>query len=364
MDNPVCWPRVEACVGTEGGAPSLPYSITFVCFNRQHYPELFERLDVVPDPAEFRVRRATNEECWSVLTYIQLKRRGFNVTISDRFVPGQICVASTLDYGFSQRPFDSFVVGCRGDGPRPAMCDFTIAQNQANIDSKTTILMPLWPQPGLIPRSVERGNRLENLVYKGHVENLFAAFQTDEFKDQLATIGVRFQMGLGRGQIPGDWHDYRTADLVLAVRDLTEKDAMVKPASKLINAWLAGVPALLGPESAYRDLKQSDLDYIEIRTPQDAIAAISRLKSQPLLYEKMVTNAVERAAEFSEDRMAQRWVDALSGPIAEEYRRWLKKSRLARLAVTPVRYLRQKVATRSAIYDRYHGRRIASGRIT
>jgi hypothetical protein len=47
------------------------------------------------------------------------------------------------------------------------------------------------------------------------------------------------------------WHDYSTDDLVLAVRDLTEKDALVKPASKLVNAWIAGVPALLGPEPAF-----------------------------------------------------------------------------------------------------------------
>jgi hypothetical protein len=358
-------PQVQESGDLKVGVPSLPYPVTFVCFRPAIYPELFARPDEVPNPDEFRVRRASNEEAWSVLTYIQLKRRGFNVAISDRFVPGGLCVASTLDYGIRSRPFDSFVVGCRSDGPRPSLCEFTIVQNKANVDSKTTIFIPHWPHPGLIPRSNERGNRLECMVYKGGVSNLYETFRTDEFKGQMAALGVRFQIEMGViHEPPPDWHDYSAADLVLAVRDLTEKDALVKPASKLINAWLAGVPALLGPEPAFRDLRQSELDYIEIKTPQDAIDAVSRLKSQSSLYEAMVSNSFRRASEYTEDCNARRWVDALSGPIAQGYRRWLKKSRPARLATLPLRFVRQKLAIRSATYHRYHGYRIASGRTT
>jgi hypothetical protein len=347
------------------GPPSLPYPVTFVCFGSGPYADLFERSDEAPDPGVFKIRRVSSEEAWSVLTYVQLKSRGFNVSISERFVPGRLCVASTLCYGIRSRPFDCFVVGCRSDGPRPALCDFTIVQNRANVDSKTTIFIPHWPQPGLIPRSGERGHRLECMVYMGDLGNLYRPFRTGEFEAQLAGLGVHFRKELGTvEQAPPDWFDYRTVDLFLAVRDLTEKDALVKPASKLVNAWRAGVPALLGPEAAYRDMRQSELDYIEIRTPQDAIDAISRLKSNSSLYEAMVTNAHRRAVEFTDDRHCQRWVDVLSGPIAEEYGRWLKKSLAERLAVTPLRYMRQKLAQRSANYHRHHGYRIASGRTT
>ena len=38
----------------------------------------------------------------------------------------------------------------------------------------------------------------------------------------------------------------------------------LKPPSKLFNSWLAGVPAVLGHESAYRAERRSDLDYIEV----------------------------------------------------------------------------------------------------
>lgn len=349
----------------EVGRPDLPFPVTFVCFRPEPYLDLFESPDVVPDPDEFGIRRASNEECWSVLTYIQLKRRGFDVSISDRFVPGMICVASTVDYGIRSRPFDCFVVGCRGDNPRPSLCDFTIVQNRAQVDSGTNAYMPLWTQPGLIPRSRDRGRRLECMAYMGDVGNLYEPFRTDEFEAQVAGLGVRFRKEFGAiHQTPAGWHDYRSADLVLAVRDMTEKDALVKPPSKLVNAWCAGVPALLGPEAAYRDMRRSELDYIEIRTPQDAIDAISRLKSHPSLYEDMVSNARRRAAEFTAERHCRRWVDALSGPIAEEYRRWLKRGLAARLAAVPARLLRHRLAQRSAEYHRDHGYRIASGRTT
>ena len=64
------------------------------------------------------------------------------------------------------------------------------------------------------------------------------------------------------------------------MRDLTESDYFAKPASKLVNAWHAGVPALLGPEPAYQALRMQ-FDYIEIRSPEDAIREVIRLKENP-----------------------------------------------------------------------------------
>ena len=105
------------------------------------------------------------------------------------------------------------------------------------------------------------------------------------------------------------WNDYSTTDIFLAVRDMTEGDALVKPPTKLVNAWMAGVPALLGPEPSFLRLKRCDLDFIEVRTPTEAFAAIRRLKDNPELYRQMVVNGRVRARDFTVDQIARRWVE-------------------------------------------------------
>ena len=51
-------------------------------------------------------------------------------------------------------------------------------------------MMPHWPQPGLLPRLKERGNRIENMVFKGRKLNLYHEFRSPEFRASLASLGV------------------------------------------------------------------------------------------------------------------------------------------------------------------------------
>lgn len=44
--------------------------------------------------------------------------------------------------------------------------------------------------------------------------------------------------------------------------------------TSFLTTLFAGCPALLGPEPAYQFLWKSELDYIEIRSPNDVISAI------------------------------------------------------------------------------------------
>jgi hypothetical protein len=96
-----------------------------------------------------------------------------------------------------------------------------------------------------------------------------------------------------------DWPDFRTVDAVLAVRPAACPRRDSKPATKLCNAWLAGVPALLSPEVAYRELRRSPLDYLEVAGPEEAKGAVDRLLAEPGLYQRMVANGRERAAEVT-----------------------------------------------------------------
>ncbi len=346
---------------------SLPYPVTFVVRALESWPELSHSSEAsIPDPNSLHIhsRIQNNEECWIIMTYLQLKRKHLNVSISDRCIPGEICVVSSIDLGIKDRSFNSFIVGCRGDSFKPSLCDFTVVQNKACLDSETDIFIPLWPQSGLIPRLKERGSKIENIVYKGGEINLYEAFRSPEFKRELEKLGVTLRINCNLENGSALWHDYSTDDLVLAVRDLTEKDALVKPASKLVNAWIAGVPALLGPEPAFGEQRQSDLDYIEVTTPQAVFEAVKLLKSQPELYQKMVANGHKRAEDFTTEKMIQRWYEFLAGPVADGYKRWRKRTQVSRIAEFSLRSIQHKIAAREAAYHREHGYRPISGRHT
>jgi hypothetical protein len=350
---------------TETVLTPLPYPVTFVCYYLEKWSDLLSHdIQHLPDPEMIPERIITNEECWIIMTYLNLKKRNLNVYLSNKFTEGNICVASSLDFGIKQKTFSSFVVGCRSDGPKPTLCNIAIVQNQANIKSDNDIFIPHWPQPGLIKRSSARQNRIQNIVFKGDEINLYEAFRSPEFFHELENLGVQLQInGLRTGKAL-QWHDYSEADLVLAVRDLTERDALVKPASKLINAWTAGVPALLGPEPAFQNLRKSHLDYIEVKTPQEAITAIRRLIDDPDLYAKMVSNGQQRALEFSTDKIAQRWHEVLSTQAALSYSRWCKQSFISRISNFALRAVNHKLAVKDAAYHRLHGYRPVSNRWT
>lgn len=342
---------------------ALPFPVTFVYRSKERWSDLFlgsDAIESIPDPDTIPGKIVSNEDCWILLTYLHLKRRNLNVYLSDRFIPGTICVASALDFGIRDKTFDTFVVGCRSDGFKPALCDVAIVQNPANVQSKTDILIPHWPQPGLIKRNQVRENRIENLVFKGSDNNLYEAFRSEDFIRELENLGVRFQINGLQKNRPVEWHDYSEADLVLAVRDLTQKDALVKPASKLVNAWIAGVPALLGPEPAFQKLMESHLDYIEVTTPQDALDAIRKLKHDPNLYRAMIVNGQKRAEAFSTAQIAQKWQQALAEPIAQLYSKWCDRNSYSKISEFALRTVLQKIAQAQANYHRNHGYRPVS----
>jgi hypothetical protein len=319
-----------------------------------------------PSPRELAPRIINNEDCWVVMTYVHLRRRGLPVRLRDAFVPGEICVASSLDYGIRARPDRSLVIACRGDGPRSILCDFQVVQNPLNVWSKRDFLIPLWPQPDLLPRDPARGDRVRTIVYKGDINNLHQTFRSDAFVADLAKRGVHLALDRSAKSDRVAWGDYRDADLLLAVRNLTLPDARVKPASKLLNAWHAGVPALLGPEPAFRALRRSELDYIEVRTPADALAAVDRLLAEPARYRAMVEQAARRAPELDDDAIAGLWIALLEAarqalPRRRRLPRPLQVGRFAGQAVL------QKVFNYRSVYARTHGQRIlpahgASGR--
>ena len=120
-----------------------------------------------------------------------------------------------------------------------------------------------------------------------------------------------------------DWHDYENVDILIAFRpNPKRKDEKqghrTKPATKLYNAWFAGVPAVLANEYAYQQMRKTDLDYIAIKEPHEVKDAILRLKNNTELYNNMVTNGKERAEEFTVNKIADQWENFLLNVLPQK----------------------------------------------
>jgi hypothetical protein len=194
--------------------------------------------------------------------------------------------------------------------------DHLIVQNPRQAARGQVSYVPLWPQPGLVPRAAARGASIRRVSFHGFALNLDPGFADPGFRDELGRLGIEFEVRQER------WWDYHDVDAVLAVRTRSADVLATKPASKLTNAWLAGCVALLGPEPAFRDLRRSELDYVEVSSPAEAVEALRRLAGDEERVRRMMVNGRERAWEFDFESVARRWEFVLGTVIPPVYRRW------------------------------------------
>jgi hypothetical protein len=322
--------------------------------------------DVDPDADWTRFRNARAQ--WIPHTYVRLRRAGHAVRIDNRPPEHGIVVVFAGD----MRRFLSActarrslrVVCAQADRrvPEAALADVIVQHNGLRADGRRRFFIPNWPQGGLVPRHPGRGTSVRTVCYKGHLDNLRQDFLTREWERYVQHRDLRFVIDadlsdddprlreLGPHISVGStsrWNDYTDADVVLAVRPQQRDLHRHKPAVKLVNAWRARVPALLGPEHAYRELRSSRLDYLEVTSVAEAIEALDRLCAQPGLYEEMVANGAQRAAEFSVESVTRQWETLLFSTLTD----WRPK-RLVRLASpinVPVRRAIRGIKSRAAV---------------
>ncbi len=311
--------RSTAAASTEtlAGEPH----VTFVLHGSDVAP--LARLDPDRDWREF----VTGERAWVLQTFLRLRAAGLDASLSDRLPRTGIAVFSAshrarLARGPVQRT-DAFLLATRQDRRETLFADAEVVQNPVQADDATRLHVPHWPQPGLIARDAARGDRLRRIEYKGFVGNLHPGFQDPAWPRFLARHGIEWVCdGKVYRQDTTDglqlqWNDYRDTDLVLAVRPMSADLHLRKPATKLCNAWLAGVPAMVGPESAYRALRRDASDFIEVSSRAEAEAAVLRLLEEPGLYARMRQRAAERAVDCSIARVTQRWMEVLGREVPQ-----------------------------------------------
>jgi hypothetical protein len=253
---------------------------------------------------------------WILQTFLRLRSAGVPVTLIDAPPASGIVVthARRLDEllrGLGDaRPFG--VVSVRAEVLPPRRdADWEIVQNAGAANNRRSFFVPMWPQPGLVPRSTHRGSRIERVGYKGFEHNLHPYFTSEAWRSELAARGIEWVCELWDDDDPPPWHDFSSLDLVVAVRPDLRRRYRNKPASKLVNAWLAGVPAIVGPEAPFRELRESADDFVEVRAPEQALDAIDTLRRNPARYLAMIENGTDRGAQFSPEAIAAQWIGVL-----------------------------------------------------
>ena len=294
---------------------------TFFLPDEAHLDRL-RRLDPDHQVSEF----ATGQRGWILQTYLRLAAAGHPVELSAELPRGGLLVYHAKHVErllrYWRRWGDCLLVSVRADHSESHLADFELLQNRVWEDGVRRFFVPFWPQPGLVQRDPSRGARVERVAFKGFASNLQPVFKRPAFAEALRKRGIELVIDAvdysdaATEDSSLRWGDYSDVDLVLAVRPL-EGMHTHKPASKLYNAWRAGVPALLGPEAAFRELRADPLDYLEVSSVPDALAAIDRLRADPSLYQKMVDNGRQRATEFAPEAVLARWVDVLWRRIPE-----------------------------------------------
>lgn len=293
--------------------------------------------------------------CWTLQTYLRLKASGFSCEFV-RNMPEEGIVIAHRDCLFDelQPQRDLLFICLQADREQPhPYAQLHVVQNPTHTSLiRDSFFIPLWVQPGLIPRDATRGDRFETVAFFGAEENIAPELKTPDWQEQVAALGLSWQI-----RSRDRWHDYSDVDAVIAVRNFEESAFTIKPATKLYNAWHAGVPAILGRESAFRAESRSQLDYLEVTSQEDVLKALQWLRDDQALRQAMVANGQQRAADTHPDRLVEVWCYFLTQVAVPAYDRWCRASYLERLLFLIRRYfatLPQRLLTGGLGYEFHH----------
>jgi hypothetical protein len=263
---------------------------------------------------------------WTLQTYLYLKEFGFPCELVTT-IPDEGIVLTHRDFlEASFQPNRKLLLVClRADVDRHPNAQLHIVQNPYQVIKKSPIslwesyFIPHWPQASLIPRNPKRGVTFKNVTFIGNEVNLVPEFKEPFWYEQLENLGLNFQKKLSHSE----WHDYSDVDVILAIRSLGNDNYWRgKPASKLYNAWHAGIPAILGFETAFRAERKSDLDYLEVTSVTEVIAALKLLQNDLELRQKIVANGVIRAKETEPQEMVKKWQNFIVNVAVPAYKTW------------------------------------------
>lgn len=282
---------------------------------------------------------------WTLQTYLHLKADNFPCELVDTIPESGIVIAHRDFLPDNLKPSPDLLFICiKADKDAHPYAQIHIVQNSDDEITKRPVsfwssyYMPHWPQPGLIPRDSTRGSRFENAAFYGVRETLAPELQQPSWEQQLSDLGLHWEI-INSNR----WHDYSQTDVIIAIRSFDGDTYSSKPPSKLYNAWHAGIPAILGCDSAYRKERKSELDYIEVASVEETITALKNLRVDNNLRQAIVENGHLRAMERRPANITAQWSGFLTDIAIPSYYRWCHASNLYRKVFLIIRYTFLKV---------------------
>ena len=271
--------------------------------------------------------KSASVQAWIFQTWAELGTSVDTALVTELPTSGAIITLSNLLPEGFRASSSQFVVAVVADFlPHPG-AHLQIVQNAAHAQRLPgALFMPHWPQPNLIARSESRGRKFERAAFFGDPSNLLPELADPDFASRLQNeTGVRLEMrGADR------WHDYSDVDLVLAIRDFSPARHLHKPATKLYNAWLAGVPLIGGGDSAYAAEARAGSDYLAVHSAEECIRLIKQLRDNPALRDSIMKSGQKKSASRSRDAVRKMWGDFWLMELPRRIQQWERKSRLGK----------------------------------
>jgi len=255
---------------------------------------------------------------WVLQTYLYLKQAGLPVVVTNALPASGVILThmDCVDYGFRPGPeqyLAIMLVDREVPHPRAHMHILHNPIQRLPLGLRHRYMSP-WPQIALVPRDPARGDRFETLGYFGYPNNLHPSISDPAFQAEIQRIGLRMHVPAAAA-----WHDFSAIDCIMAVRNFGRAEPHLnKPSLKLFNAWLAGVPAVLGYETAYREEGAPGSGYLEATTPEELLAALRTLQSEPDRRRALIEHGRQAMLDFGVERTVERWRRLLNDELLPE----------------------------------------------
>ena len=268
-------------------------------------------------------------QCWIFQTWLALERSGFPAHLTHSMPSDGVLVTLTSCVESDFRASGSRFL-CRHRGglscppsratARRPKCGAREAIVERRFHSALAASQPDSARSGALRTG------LKTSVSLAIVRILRAELADERWQRKLKDeLGVNFIVcGADR------WHDYREADCVAAVRGFGRSAYLHKPATKLYNAWLAGVPFIGGMDSAYAEDGEPGRNFLRAATPDELFEHIRRLKEEPALRDRLVAAGRIAGRNFTSEAILGRWRHFLGDTVQRLAERWQRRGAAAR----------------------------------
>lgn len=308
-------------------------------FPNQSWIEASKKNQIIP--LEEKGKGAT-AQCWIYQTWALLiqnkiscllidglpREGGIIIAMSGSFPSIASCLKEESQKNGKKRiPPNYFLVDIVADGVPHPEAHLHLVQNRAHANRlPRSLYIPHWPQPHLIPRDPMRGSLFEKVSFFGDSNNLAPELRSAAWQERLyRELGILLEIREAQR-----WHDYSDVDGVIAIRDFSDSRHLHKPATKLYNAWLAGVPFIGGIDSAYAADGHPGEDYLVGTSAEKVFQYLKTLKEDPGARLKLIQKGSESVLAYTRDATLDRWEKLVQTTLPAEAYKWNQRTPLGR----------------------------------